>query len=171
MPDTNNDKERSSGLNRWTVSIAAIIALVLAVNGYMAYLAVSSGPGLVSDDYYERGLSFTSRTALEHLSPRHEVAEGVISVSSKEPGSFLKIITLAPRYDKALPSGDAVIYLYRSSDATKDFSVPMSKSVEGEYSASVQFPLKGIWDIIVEINNDANKERGVTYAQRVEVTR
>jgi len=170
MSDTNNDKERSSGLNRWTVSIAAIIALVLAVNGYMAYLAVSSGPGLVSSDYYERGKSFVSRTAVEHLSPRQEVAEGVISISSEEAGGFLKIITLAPKSDKALPPGDAVIYLYRPSDAKKDFSAPMSKSAEGQYSASVQFPLKGIWDIIVEINNDASKERGATYARRIEVT-
>ncbi len=171
MADTNNDKERSSGLNRWTVSIAAIIALVLAVNGYMAYLAVSGGPGLVSVDYYERGMNFTSRTAVEHLSPQHEVAEGVISISSKEAGGFLKTVTLAPKGDKALPLGNAVIYLYRSSDAKKDFSAPMSKSAEGEYSASVQFPLKGIWDIIVEINNDASKERGATYARRIEVTR
>ncbi len=171
MGDAGDDENRStSGLNRWTVSIGLILCVVLAVNGYMAYLAFEGGPGLVVSDYYERGKSYAARTDPRYLSGKQNRAPGVISISSVEgENSFVRRVRLTA--EEKLPVAEATLFLYRPSDASKDFSFPMKATQEGGYTAVVRFPVKGYWDLIVEINA-GDKQGGILkYARRIEVTR
>ncbi len=45
----------------------------------------------------------------------------------------------------------ATLFVYRPSDSTKDFFMPMTYESDGAYSVRISFPLKGVWDIIAEV--------------------
>ena len=42
------------------------------------------------------------------------------------------------------------LYAYRPSDARHDFELPMTKTGNGQFVVDAVFPLKGVWDLIIE---------------------
>ena len=135
----------------WVIGWVASIAIVLAVNATMVWLAIDSNPGLVVQDYYERGQHYEKT---------------LVSKMAKDPGWLMTISppaelilgqTQPMRFSLVDKAGvpvrpDAVTFhAYRPSDASRDFSLPMEQEGPGRYRADVAFPLKGIWDLLVSV--------------------
>jgi nitrogen fixation protein FixH len=57
-------------------------------------------------------------------------------------------------------------YAYRPSDASADFSVPMTEEAPGRYVAEVSFPLSGVWDTLVAAQAETQE---VVFDQRISV--
>jgi len=50
------EKDSNKAINSpWFWAWVLLIIIVLSVNGVMVYFAYESNPGLVTDNYYERG--------------------------------------------------------------------------------------------------------------------
>lgn len=149
--------KQSAWRSPWVVAWVGLLVTFVLVSGYRVYLAIQTNPGLVDDNYYERGQDF-EQNRLKKLArdPGWKMKlESPEVVDIGRPVRFRFRVT-----DKSgLPvTPDAVIfYAYRPSDAKQDFSVSMQRIGSGQYEAEVTFPLIGLWDILVSVKNGADE--------------
>ncbi len=138
----------------WVIGWIAMFVIFVMANVVMIYLALHDSPGLVVDDYYDRGQDYE---------------KNMLKRQARNPGWKLKV--LAPEYvDVAKPSvfglrvldkdGNAfvpdsvIFYAYRPADSKQDFSVSMKQTKSGLYEAPISFPLLGVWDILISVRQD-----------------
>jgi nitrogen fixation protein FixH len=144
--------------NPWVLGWIAMVVIVLGVNIAMVTLAITTNPGLVTKDYYERGQDYEQHMA----SRRAERAKLGWQLDLKQPAASLIDQPGAYRFTaldakgKPLAGAQVVLYAYRPSNAGNDFSVPMTEAAPGVYQANVAFPLKGVWDLIVNVKRDGH---------------
>lgn len=142
-------EKQSPWRNPWVQGWIGLLVVFLIANMVMIYLAVTHNPGLVVDDYYERGQDYE---------------QNMLKRQARNPGWQMQIV--APeRVDVATParygvritgkdgypvSPDAVTFhAYRPANAKLDFSVTMQASDSGVYEADISFPSLGVWDILI----------------------
>lgn len=139
--------------NPWVLGWMTLVLVVLGVNTLFITTAVMTSPGLVDKDYYEKGRDqeenlLKKRAARSALGWQYsfQVPEQI----SLHGDSVVRFSVV----DRAgLPLKDAAITVtaYRPSDAGADFSASMQENIAGMYEARMQFPLKGIWDLILKV--------------------
>ena len=144
----------------WVIGWIASIFIVLGVNIAMVYLAMDSNPGLVVEDYYERGQDYEKNMLtklarepdwLMTIDVPRDLAQGVPA-----PVGFSVV-------DKAgvpVRPDQVTFYAYRPSDANRDFSAQMNEQAKGLYRAKVVFPLKGGWDSLVSVRQGGEEYTG-----------
>ncbi|MEJ2608477.1 MAG: FixH family protein [Candidatus Thiodiazotropha sp.] len=146
-------EKNSAWRSPWVIAWIAMVVIFFTMNMIMIYFAIDNNPGLVVDDFYDRGQDYEKnmlkRKARDpkwkmrvKLPPKIEINQPVVwhfTVSDKEG---------AP-----IDRDEVVFYAYRPSDAKQDFSSPMQRVGPGVYEVTVKFPLKGIWDTLVSIRN------------------
>ena len=152
----------------WVWALFIFMGAVFAANGTLVYFAYKTKPDLVVSDYYERGMNYESRTKLQNrmkgdLGWRIQGASEIAAVAGK-PAPVTVLIT--DKDGRPAEPERVKLYAYRSSDARFDFAVPMAKAGDGRFSAQTTFPLKGVWDLIIEA--EKGDER-MNIAQRVTV--
>ncbi len=159
-------KKNSPWRSPWIIGWLSLLLVFLLANGIMIYLAIEGNPGLVVDDYYERGQDYE---------------KNMLKRMAKDPGWDMKIImpelievakpmlvnfTVLDVAAKPVNRDSVTFYAYRPSDAKKDFSVPMQRIDDGLYEAWVTFPLLGIWDVLVTVTNVDGE---INFPHRVDV--
>jgi len=149
----------------WLIGWLMLVITVLVVNAYMIMQSINDFPGLVVDDFYERGQDYeeninqklkNNNQWLSHFSivEIHENQQTIIGFSitdhEKQPAVVEKI----------------TLFAYRPSDADKDFSVSMKNNIENPnlYQAALSFPVKGKWDLIASAVINGIE---VNYAHRI----
>jgi nitrogen fixation protein FixH len=88
-------------------------------------------------------------------------------VLKDEPTLFR--FTLVDKAGLPVTSDGVMFFAYRPSDARRDFSVPMELEAPGRYRATVGFPLKGVWDILVSVQggeDEYNTARRINVAEK-----
>ncbi len=132
----------------WLIGWFALVAIVLAVNGVMIYFAVTTNPGLVIEDYYDRGQYYE-----HHLASRLAQDPGW-ALSADLPQHLKAGQAQVIRFSVSDEAGQPVavdgvtFYAYRPSDVGRDFSLPMEIEAPGRYAVTVNFPLIGVWDAL-----------------------
>lgn len=149
--------KNSAWRSPWVIAWVTTLFVVLTANIIMIYLAVDANPGLVVEDYYERGQDYE---------------KNMVARMEKDPGWKMRVkmpnelpLATPTRVDFFVNDkegnpveGDSVtFYAYRPSDANADFSVPMKLQKPGHYQAEIGFPLKGVWDSLVSIQKDGDE--------------
>lgn len=144
----------------WFCAIIGIVGVVLGANVFMAFFAVRSNPGLVTKDYYERGKSFVHRAKPEYLQQNKLDWELDLAAPGKIIVGKSALFRLAAKEKDAAPlvADSATLFIYRPSDSSKDFSMPMAHEGGGVYSVMAAFPLPGVWDIIAEIQKGSDRQ-------------
>nr|VFJ78016.1 MAG: Nitrogen fixation protein FixH [Candidatus Kentron sp. FW] len=154
---TEGDSRTPIWRNPWVITLLIVISIILSVNAGMIYLAIDSNPGLVVEDYYERGQNYEetilSRRALSrNLSLEVEVPPWI---ERGKPATFQ--FTGTDKSGRPIHPDAVTLHAYRPSDTTADFSIPMTKippatkAGPDRYLAEVVFPLGGVWDIVVAV--------------------
>ena len=141
--------------NPWLISLVSLIVIVVIVNVTFITLAITTNPGLVTDDYYEKGQNL-EETIVKRAAAREELGWSYNMDFPTQP-----IIHHVNTYrftivDKAgipISNADVIFKAYRPSDANADFSLAMNEPNPGMYEANIQFPLKGIWELTVKISH------------------
>ena len=159
-------KKNSPWRSPWIIGWLSLLLVFLIANGIMIYLSIEGNPGLVVDDYYERGQDY-EKNMLKRI--------------AKDPGWDMKITmpelievakpvlvncTVLDAAAKPVNRDSVTFYVYRPSDSKKDFFVPMQRIDDGLYEARVTFPLPGIWDVLVTV---ANADGEINFPHRVNV--
>lgn len=152
----------------WVLGWIALVVAVVAVNGTMVYLAISTSPGLVKADYYERGRDY-ERT--------------IVSRRERDPGWLMRAdiprpltagvevpirLVLVDQAGQPVDVEGATFYAYRPSDVSRDFSAPMVREGEGRYLVKTSFPLVGVWDTLIAVTQGGDE---FSIGERVSVAR
>ena len=142
-------ERQSPWTNPWVLGWIGLLVVFLIANFIMIYLAVTNSPGLVVDNYYERGQDFEQnmlkRQARDPGWKMKLHSPGAVGVA--EPTEF-GVRILDQQGNPVVPD-TVTFYAYRPSDVRRDFSVPMREQAPGVYQAEVSFPLLGVWDILI----------------------
>lgn len=162
------EKRTSAWRSPWVIGWIGLVVVVLGVNLTMVVLAVATNPGLVNDNFYERGQDYEKTL----MSRRARDPGWVLSAdfpSEIKAGelTWLRIFLVDKAGQPVSPEG-VTFFAYRPSDRTKDFSQPMVAEAKGRYAAQVSFPLYGVWDTLVAVEQGGDE---YTTGARVRVAR
>jgi nitrogen fixation protein FixH len=135
----------------WVIAWVAGVLIVLGANLFMVFLAVQTNPGLVAEDYYDRGQDyektlFSKRANAPDWHMRIGLPE-LLEAGDEIPVQF----TILDRAGMPVQPDSVTFYAYRPSDASRDFSLPMRMESKGLYTTKAQFRLKGAWDILISV--------------------
>lgn len=144
--------------NPFVIAWLAILTIVLAVNFFMVSMAIVTNPGLVIDDFYEKGKNMDAilaeRKRMEELGWKLEIDMPVL-VEGKSDTVQVKILDAD---GKAMNVESAVLYYYRPSDRKLDGEQALKATGEtGVYSAEFSLSPKGKWDLIMEVVQGENR--------------
>ena len=145
--------------NPWVLGWLALLGVVLAVNIGFISLAFITNPGLVDEDYYIKSQDFEEnlmkyRAAKAALGWTYQADFPSKPIMKKNEMYRLSVV------DKAglpLTAATITVKAYRPSDVSADFETTLSEVGAGIYEGHVSFPLKGIWDITVNIARDKDE--------------
>lgn len=134
-----------------------MILVVFLVNALMVTLAFVTNPGLVVDDYYERGQqkAQTINTRLAETPQWTMSLDVPTDIQAQQP--YMLRFFVVDRVGQPVHLEQATFFAYRPSDARQDFSRPMREEAPGRYAVEVSFPLPGVWDSLVEARGDGAK--------------
>ena len=163
-----SNKSTSAWRSPWVIAWIGILVAFVLVSGFRIYLAVATDPGLVVEDYYERGQDYEDNLLkrLARDSGWNMQIEAPKTVDVAKPAVFG--FRIKDNEGNPVNPDAVVFYVYRPADAELDFSLPMRQMAPGYYQAEVSFPLLGVWDILVsaksgddEVNHPYRVSAGV----------
>ncbi len=148
-------ENKSAWRSPWVIGWIGIVVTVVTANSIMIYLAMDANPGLVVEDYYERGQDYE-----KHMLARMAKDPGwtfeVVAPRAPQVGEpALIMLTLSDQAGLPVTADNATFFAYRPSDAKQDFALPMVQEGPGQFSVAVAFPLKGVWDTLVNVQQGA----------------
>jgi nitrogen fixation protein FixH len=152
----------------WVRAWFALVASVLAINGVMVYFAIQTNPGLVVDDYYDRGQHYEKTLASKLAKdPGWSMQpEMPVRIKAGEPQTVR--FTLTDKDGQPVSADAVTFYAYRPSDLSRDFSLPMSLEGPGRYVVEASFPVMGVWDTLFAVRQGEDE---YTRGQRLMVGR
>jgi len=157
-------KKQSWYKSPWVIGWLLLVLVVMAVNAFMIFQSVNDFPGLVVDDFYERGQNYE-----ENILKKLENNEKWVTEFQLDEIHSNKLISIAftinDKQGKPAQAEKITLFAYRPSDAKKDFSVPMILSDDKKtYQADMTFDSKGKWDLLASVTIDGTE---VNYAKTV----
>lgn len=141
--------KNSAWRSPWVIAWVAMVVIFFTMNMVMIYFAQSNNPGLVAEDFYDRGQDYE---------------KNMLKRQARNPGWHMKVVlpkkigvdepvicrfTVSDKDGEPVDPTAVIFYAYRPSDAKQDFNVPMQQVEPGIYEAEVSFPLLGAWDTLV----------------------
>jgi nitrogen fixation protein FixH len=137
----------------WVLAVLGLIATVLVVNATFIYFAITTNPGLVTANYYERGQRYektmVSRLARDPGWTLHADIPQPLTAGVEET---IRLI-LVDKAGQPVDIEHATFYAYRPSDVSRDFSEPMIQEGTGRFMVKTAFPLIGVWDTLVAVKS------------------
>ena len=152
---------------RWIPWVfVGLFLLVLAVNGTMIAIAISTFTGLETTQAYEKGLAYNNRLAAVAEQERlgWNAALGVTSAGEQRVSLTFD---LTDQLGSPITSADVKAVLLRPVQEGHDMTVRLDDQGHGHYAAEVALPLPGQWDI--QLNANA-REKTYKLAKRIHVT-
>lgn len=137
--------------NPWVLGMLVFLVVFLTANAVFIYLAFSSPPNLVVEDFYERGEAYEkTRERIEQEKALGWSGLLMVPTTSRvnQVQTYEALIT--GKNSAGLLLDSVTLFAYRPSDAEQDFSAEMQKSGHGSYVTDISFALPGTWDIIIE---------------------
>lgn len=154
--------------NPWVLGLIAMIVIVLGVNIAFITTAFVTNPGLVNENYYEQGRSYEQELQRK-LAARSELGwqlnfEVPENPRLGQPSSYRVVV--ADKLGRPLQGAQVTLNAFRPSNAKDDFGAEFREITAGVYETQLNFPLKGLWDLIVTVRQ-ANGQYDL--AQRINV--
>ncbi len=150
----------------WVIGWLLLLATVLGVNIFMIIQSITKFPGLVVDDFYQRGQNYEKNIHKKLKNNEHWKTQFKYSKIYLNRPATIQFSITDQQGNKARVE-HIKLYLYRPSNAKKDFSMPMSAAdKDNTYQASVTFDRKGKWDILASVVIDGTE---VNYGESIYV--
>ncbi len=130
----------------------SILIVVLFVNFFMVSMAITTNPGLVIDDFYEKGKNMDKTLAAQKRMEEMGWQLNVDFPDLKEGKAEHVTLAVLDKEGEALHVDTAMLYYYRPSDRKLDGEKPFtSTGAKGEFEATFSLNTKGKWDLIIEV--------------------
>ncbi len=141
--------------NPWILGGIGLISMFFAFNAVFIYLAITTSPGLVTEDYYDQGRNY-EENVLKIMAAQNALNWDTklalpAQIITQQPDTFRFSAVDA----RGLPimDADVSVVAYRPSDADADFKVRLDQAAPGQYQALIAFPLPGIWDLNITVKD------------------
>lgn len=144
--------------NPWVLAGMGLIATFLLVNAVFIYYAITTNPGLVVEDYYDKGREYEDNVMKIRAAQNALQWETQVAVPTKILTAQPDIFRFSAVDSRGVPimDADVSVVAYRPSDADADFKVRLNQVAPGQYQALIAFPLPGIWDLNFHVNDGEN---------------
>lgn len=142
--ETLSDTEKNTRARKQFLAwILGFFGLFIVVDITFWVLADNSHTGVVTEGAYDQGISYNETI---------EAAEGQAALGWRSEITLDESVlnfTLADKHDNALDGADVTAKFTRPSHEGYDFTVTLTENDRGNYSAVVDLPLEGQWDVRV----------------------
>lgn len=132
------------------VSMLVLFLMLVAATVYRIITALETHPGLVVENAYLSGETYADTLGYK----KRLVEQGwTLGLSIPEPVTHQVpqiYRASSAQHGKALMDAKVMLFFYRPLEPEKDFSLSMAFN-NGSYQAQVNLPLKGRWDVVVEV--------------------
>ena len=133
-----------------------MLGVVMIVNGAMAYFATSTFNGVITENAYEKGLTYNKTLA----AARQQSELGWVVETVDKPAAAghktTVILTIKDKSGDGVEGLDVQALADRPNVTGADHRVAFAAQGKGVYSADVEFPEAGQWDFdILAARNDA----------------
>jgi len=148
----------------WLIGWLLLVIIVLAVNAFMIFQSINDFPGLVVDDFYDRGQDYEEN--INKKLENNEKWDTAFQLSEVYQSKPVTIIFTIKDKKGLIPEPEKItLYAYRPSDAKKDFSTAMTLAENKKsYQATMTFASKGKWDLLASAVIDGTE---VNYAKSI----
>ncbi|MGC9387086.1 MAG: FixH family protein [Hydrogenovibrio sp.] len=138
--------------NPFVIGWFTILIIVLTVNFFMVSMAIVTAPGLTVPDFYEKGKNMgaiiAKRNHMEELGWQFDIDLPILQATQDKKVT----VKVLDSEDRAFDVDTAILYYYRPSNKDYDGELVLQPTGEtGEYSGTINLPLKGKYDLIMEI--------------------
>ena len=141
------------------VSMLVLFLVLVGATVYRIITAIETHPGLVVEDAYSSGEAYG-----ETLNARNQLLAQGWTLNLNTPkvvkhGIEQTYTAVSAKNGKVFSAAKAVAYFYRPLEMKHDFSKAMYVNKEGAYQVEVILPLKGRWDVLIEITKGSFLQR------------
>lgn len=148
------------GEHRWIPMLFIIGFLILfAVTGSFVKLALSTFPGLVTTNAYERGLAYDEVIAAEQAQAERgwQIAFDMPELSGEGQVASL---TLTDRNGNPLADANVIMMAERMTRYAQQVRATLTDQGNGVYEAPIEFPIAGRWlvSVLADIDGDRHFE-------------
>ena len=133
------------------VFMLALLLILVGATGYRIITAIDTHPGLVTQDAYLSGESYGETLDYKRQLKQQGWTLNLIIPTLVTHDVVQTYIAQSAKNGTLLNTAKAVAYFYRPLEKRHDFSKIMQVNDSGAYQTQVKLPLKGRWDVVVEI--------------------
>lgn len=144
--------------NPWILGGIALVSVFFTFNAVFIFYAITTSPGLVTEDYYDKGRAYEENILKIRAAQNALNWETKLAVPNKLVINRPDTIRFSAVDSRGVPvmDADVSVVAYRPSDADADFKVRLDQAAPGQYQALIAFPLPGIWDLHFKIKDGEN---------------
>lgn len=130
----------------------AILTIVLAVNFFMVSMAIVTSPGLTIEDFYAKGKNMNDiiakRKRMEELGWQFDIDMPDLIAGKEHPIT----VRVLDKDNQPFDVDSAIFYYYRPSNKDYDGQLELKSTGDvGTYQNQINLPLKGKYDVIMEV--------------------
>lgn len=155
--------------NPWVIGWLLLLLTVLSVNIGMITTAVVTNPGLVEENYYEKGRDH-EKNFQQRMEMRRTLGWAMDfklpTVINRAEEQLYRFTVTDEKSGAAVTGATIQLTAYRPSDANADFTVPMNEIAPGIYEAKIALPLIGKWELKL---NATHGEKWYDATQEIQV--
>lgn len=143
--------------HRWIPLLFILFFLILfVVSGNFVRLALTTFPGLVSTNAYERGLAYDEVIAAEQAQAEQgwQIAFDLPGLSGEGQTARLNLVD---RDGNPIAGANVIMMAERMTRYAQQVRITLSDQGNGQYEAPITFPIAGRW--FVSVLADASGER------------
>jgi nitrogen fixation protein FixH len=160
-PKTIEQREHEARFIPWM--IVAFFVLLTILLGNFVWIAISTNPGLVTEDAFKKGLAYN--TIIDAQKKQDALGWQTTTAVS---GTFAQAkisFTLLDKHKR--PINDAVVEatFVRPAAKAKDIKLSLSHVGKGVYKGDVMLPAQGLWEVHVTAQKNADNYQAVTRTQ------
>jgi nitrogen fixation protein FixH len=135
--------------NPWVLGWLVAVFLVFVINVVFISTAIVTNPGLVEENYYEKGQNheknFQTKLATRARLGWKMALRPPQQVLQNQPTNIY--FNLQDKSGSQLNVDKVLLTAYRPSDANADIHLTMENIGQGSYLATLNLPLKGLWEL------------------------
>jgi nitrogen fixation protein FixH len=142
-----------------TLIIIVVIPVIIVIAASII-IGIKSFEGTVTEHPYEEGIAWDeTRRKKAELGWNVVIEKRDLRIGQNE----IFILTL-DKFDKPLADAEIALMISRPATSAYDREFDTIKLSEGRFRTTIDFPLYGYWDIIIQANQNGNN---ISYKQKV----
>lgn len=139
---------------KFLIVVVSFFGVIMAVNAVFITLALKSNPGVVTKDYYERGIHYNE--TLEQAKYQKELGwSGKLAASYSNGRISYSLLT---KDGQPVAGKTVLVRMVRPVQDGHDFEISLLEVSPGVYEADFYPPLKGNWEAHIDVTSEGDRE-------------